>query len=205
MLCAQHQGRCGAKIQQPITVVAADVVGSLHGQGIGAGLQIENAGAIVGVTSAKRAVGDQVLSARPFQIPAQPVAVMAADIHREAVEVDALGLGQREGPFVVLARGSQRSADGLAQIERWQHHRGTRRHGYRDVVDIVVGAPAAIARAEGHAAVVGRHPGHEVIGDQRHLGAAIRREVDRNATTPRRRLHDDAGVVKRAAIQPKTA
>ena len=194
----------GAQVQQPEAVGATDRRGGLDGERVAAGGQVEDAAAVVRITLTERPVGDDRPAVGAGQVPAQVVAVAAGAgevLRGQRVEVDPLGVGQGEGPAVVLARRPQRVVDGRTQRQGRQHLGRARGDVDRDVVDVVVGAIAAVARTEGHAAVIRRHAVDVVVLDDRDFAATIGREVDRDIAAARGGRHHDAGVVELPVVQ----
>ena len=201
---AGHDGRGGRQVDQPEAVGAADGGGSLHGEGVGARGQRDDAIAFGRIALAEGAVGGDHRAIRAGDRPAQVVAVAAGageELCCQRVEADEPGLSQRESVPVDLARRAQRGADDVTQHQRGQHLGCAGDDSDRDVVEVVVGEVAAVARAEGQAAVVGRHAADEVVGDDGSFDAAAGREVDRDIAAAAGRRHHDASVVEGSAVQ----
>ena len=191
----------GAQVEPAEAVGAGNVVGRAHLEGVGAGRQVEDARAVGGIAVAEGLVLHHRPAVGPVQRPAQPVAVAAVDVDRQVVEVQPPRLVQRQRELVALAGRAQRGLPHLAQRDRRQRRGRARRHHDGDVVQVVVRAPAAVARAEGGAALGQAQPGDEVVVHDHDLGAALGPQVDRDVAAAVDRGHDDARALPGARVE----
>ncbi|MCG3170393.1 MAG: hypothetical protein CALGDGBN_01933 [Pseudomonadales bacterium] len=181
------------QIEQPESVAAGAAVDAEH---VVPGAQVEHAQSF-GRIAGREGLASHPCPARAAQRPAQ------RGIVRQCIEIHPRRRIERERVAIDLAARAQRPVRGFPQREFRIHRCGAGGERQRHVVQVVVRAPAAVARTEGHPSLVGQHAGDEIILDDRDLAAPFRRQVHRHRAAAVGGPDHEARVVELAVVEPE--